>query len=845
MLLGLTWRESRTARRKLLLYMSSIALGVAALVAIDSFSQNVTRSVREQSRSLLGGDVAIIARSPFVANTDSLFDSLARGGVGIARVTTFASMGVVTRTGGTRLVQARAVTPNYPFYGTITTLPAAAWQQLQEGRRTVVDPALLISLSAHIGDSLTLGFARFLIIGTLRQVPGDNGITAAIGPRVFVPYRYLAETQLLGFGSRAEYQALLRLREGTTAKQLLAPLQPRLDSARLRTRTVQETQANLTDAIQRLGDFLGIVGLVALLLGGIGVASGVNAFVRRKIDIVAVLRCLGATSRQVVTMYVVQAAAMGTVGAIGGVALGVAIQLALPRVLGPFLPVDVTVRVVPAALLLGLGVGVWVALAFSLRPLVALRNVSPLQTLRRGPDTEALALRGWDRARLATTGLIVASVLVIAVSRARSVRDGLAIGVGIGVTIAVLGLSSSALIFVARRGIRSGWPFVVRQGIANLYRPANQTRAVVLALGFGVFLVSTLAQLQTNVLRTLSRSLDRAGANVVFFDVQEDQARGVDSIIAAAGYRTRSEAPIVPMRIAAINGRTVTEILGDSSRARRAGWAIRREYRSTFRDTVVASETITSGRWFDRTPRPAGDTGMVSLDQSVARELGLAIGDAIVWDVQGVRIPTRVTSFREVDFARFEPNFFAVFDRLTLERAPKQFVILTSVPTDSAVAQLQRLVVGRFPNVASLDLTQIQQTIAGILGKVSVAIRFMALFSLAIGIPVLFSAVAATRRERLREGVLLKTLGATRAQIGRILIAEYGVLGALGSVVGVALSLGAAWALTRFVFDQPFVPALAFAGAITLGMVAVAVTIGVLTGRDVFRETPMAALRDA
>ncbi|GAC1477454.1 MAG: ABC transporter permease [Gemmatimonadaceae bacterium] len=842
-LLSLAIRESRSSRRTLLLYMSSIALGVAALVAIDSFSANVTRSVRDQSRSLLGGDLAITGRAPFAQATDSLLDSLARTGIDVARVTTFAAMGVVNRTGRTRLVQTRAVTPGYPFYGVITTEPNEAWSTLQSGRNALVDPALLISLGARLGDTLTIGYARFAIAGTLRQVPGDNGITAAIGPRVFLPARFLPETQLLGFGSRADYEAVLRLPDRLPAARLVAALRPRMEAARLRTRTVQETEANLTDAIRRLRDFLGIVGLAALLLGGIGVASGVNAFVRRKIDTVAVLRCLGATSRQVLSIYVAQAAALGLVGASVGVALGLAMQFALPRVLGQIMPVDVSVHPVPVALLSGLAVGVWVALAFSLRPLVALRNISPLQTLRRDADADALRRRGRDWLRTTATMVIVASIFAIAVARAPSLRQGLGLGGAVGVAIALLAVAAAGAIVIARRSVRPAWPFALRQGIANLYRPANQTHAVVLALGFGVFLVSTVYQLQTNILRMLDTSVDRAAANVVFFDVQEDQARGVDSLVRAEGFHIRSETPLVQMRIVAINGRTVSEILADSTRGRRGGWALRREYRSTYRDTVVASEAITAGRWFDRAPKPAGDTGRVSLDQGVARELGIAVGDAMTWDVQGVKVPTRVTSLREVNFARFEPNFFAVFDRATLEHAPKQFVFLASVPTDTAVSRLQRAVVGRYPNVASLDLSLIQSTIARILSKVSVAIRFMALFSLAMGIPVLFSSVAATRRERLREGVLLKTLGATRAQIARILLAEYGVLGALGSITGVALSVAAAWALTHFVFDQHFSPAWPAALAIIGGMVLLSLSIGVLTGRDVFRETAMKALQ--
>jgi putative ABC transport system permease protein len=235
----------------------------------------------------------------------------------------------------------------------------------------------------------------------------------------------------------------------------------------------------------------------------------------------------------------------------------------------------------------------------------------------------------------------------------------------------------------------------------------------------------------------------------------------------------------------------------------------------------------------------------VSIDQGVAEDLKLALGDTVTWDVQGVRVPTRVTSFREVNWTRFEPNFFVVFETRALQDAPKQYVLLADVPGATAVPRLQRAVVGEFPNVSSLDLTLIQQTVGRVLDRVTAAIRFMAGLSLALGIPVLFSAVSATRRERLREGVLLKVLGATRRQVGRIMLSEYLLLGALGSLVGIVLSVGGAWGLMHFVFKQPFRPAVLPALGVALLMIAIAVSIGLLTGRDVFRETPMAALREA
>jgi putative ABC transport system permease protein len=844
-LLALAWKESRTARRRLLLYMSSISLGVAALVAIDSFASNTQRSVHAQARALLGGDIALTSRQPFPKPLATALESLKSEGVGVADVTTFTSMALVERTGGTRLALIRAVTPGYPFYGEILTRPAGEWARLQSGRYALVDPALLLAVDGKVGDTLALGFARFIILGTLTSVPGDVGVSSAIGPRIYIPAKYVDETSLLLFGSRSEHETLLKLPATLPVQRFLFRFKPRLDSAQVRSRTVAETEFNLTQAIDQLRDFLSVIGLVALLLGGIGVASGVNAFVMRKIDTVAILRCLGATSRQVLAIYLIQAVVMGFVGAVFGAVLGIGIQLLLPRVLADFLPVDVRITLDSTAIVTGMLVGVWVALVFALRPLVALRNVSPLQTLRRESDAAALRGARFDPMRVLVALTVVLSIAALGVARADSVQQGLGFAAGIGLAVTFLYFTAAALSASARRVVRPNWPFVLRQGVAALYRPGNQTRSVVLALGFGVFLMSTIYQVQQNLLRTVGVKLEASRANVVFFDVQADQGAPLDSLIRAKGSSVVQRTPMVPMRIASINGVPAAQLTTDTaSGRRRPGWVVRREFRSTYRDSLVASEKITAGA-FPRGGTKAPAMPEVSVDKGVARDLRLALGDTIVWDVQSVLVPTRVTSFREVNWTRFEPNFFVVFETRALDKAPKQFVVLAEVRGDAAVAKLQRDVVTRFPNVASLDLTLIQQTVGRVLDKVTTAIRFMAALSLALGIPVLFSAVSATRRERLREGVLLKVLGATKRQVSRIMLAEYLLLGGLGSLAGVALSVGSAWALMHFVFKQPFVPALAPALLVALPMVGIAVSIGMLTGRDVFRETPMAALREA
>ena len=839
----LAWRESRTARRRLLLYMSSISLGVGALVAIDSIADNVREAVRAQARAVMGGDVTFSSDSRFPDSLRAVIDSIgAVDNISLGTAVTFTSMAYAPRSQATRLSQVRAVGPTYPPYGDVTSEPAGLWPVLQERQTALVSPGTLISLDARVGDTLTIGYAQFEIVGTTNSVPGDPGLASAIGPRVFIGERYVASTQLLGFGSRASFEALVRLPDGVQSPKWVAPLRARFQNAHIRVRTVVQQEQNMTEAVGRLSDFLGVVGMIALLLGGIGVASGVSAFVNRKVDTVAVLRCIGATGPQVLAIYVTQAAMMGLAGAAIGAAIGIGIQFLLPMAVNNTLPLEVTVAVVPRAVALGLGIGVWVALVFSLRPLLALRRVSPLQALRR--DAEAL-----DRARLrdvpshlVNVGLVV-SVVALAISRSDSWQRGLMVAGGIGLSLVLLWASAASLSQLARKLATRRLPYLLKQGVANLYRPANQTRSVVLALGFGAFLVSTLYLVQANLLGQFKVTADAARGNLVFFDIQDDQRLGIESIMAASGEQSLGATPIVTMRLQGVNGMSNAEwAAAHGTNARR--WPFRREYRSTYRDTAVATETIVSGKWF--TPDTGAVAGLpeMSLELDIATELDVTLGDTLTWDVQGVPVSARLTSIREVNWGRFEPNFFAVFEPQALSEAPKMFVLVAAVSSDTVIARIQRDVVTRYPNVSSVDMSLVRRTISDIVGRITVAVRFLALFSLAMAIPVLFSAVAATRRDRLREGVLLKTLGATRNQIGRILLAEYSLLGILGALTGMVLSFGGAWGLVTFVFSGTFSPALMPSFIIAFVMMALAVAIGMSTGREVFRETPMAALRE-
>jgi putative ABC transport system permease protein len=833
-------RELRAAPRRLLLLTGTVAIGVAALVAINSFTDNLRDSVRLQARALLGADLALVSRQPFSPRVEALLDTLVRQSR-LARVTSFAGMAYVPRTAGTRLVQVAAVEGPYPFYGEIRTEPRAAWNELDAGRHVIVDPSLLTALSARIGDTVALGEGRFVITGSVQSAPSDAGVRFALGPRVYIPARYLKETALLGFGSRVEYEAFLQLPPSQSAQALAERYRPSLRPERVRLRTVADDQRNLNDVLTRLTGYLGLVGLTALLLGGIGVASATVVFVRQRTDTVAVLRCLGATAGAVFAIYLLEAGAMGLMGSLLGALAGVGLQRLLPTLLAGIIPVDVAPTISWSAVGLGIAMGVWVAVVFALLPLLAVRRISPLAALRRPYQSERVTRDLWWV--LATLAL-AASTVALAARQVGSWRQGAIFAGAVGIALLILWSAAWALTRAMRRWLPQAWPYVWRQGLANLHRPANQTVTLVLAIGFGAFLLGTLYLVQHNLLRQLRLTGGPARPNLVLFDIQPDQLRAVQRELREAGLPLTEPTPIVPMRMRSVKGRPVKDLLASTPTREEDplsnAWVYRREYRSTYRDTTVGSERIVEGKWSPVVQSPA----RISVEQDLARELAVGVGDEIVWDVQGVPVATRVGSLREVDWARFEPNFFVVFAPGVLESAPQTFVILTRISDAGDRGRFQRRLAEHFANVSTLDLSLLQEALERLVERVALAIRFMALFSLGVGTLVLIGALATSRFQRVREGALLRTLGATRGQVYRVVLAEYLSLGLLAAGVALVLAAVAGWAVARFVFEGTFTLPLLQMAALTITIVALTVMVGLANSRDVVRRTPLEVLRE-
>lgn len=834
--LHMAWRDARTHRRRLLLFTSAIVLGIAALVAINALGEDLERAIDEQAKALLGADLQLGSRGPFSPESEALFDSL---GGAQAREVRFSSMIYFLKSGGTRLARIRAIEGDYPFYGEFKVMPPEAARAFNRSRHALVEESLLLQYGAETGDSLKIGELSFVIAGALQNVPGESAADAFIGPRVYLPLRDLARTDLLQRGSQVTYNIHFKFDDAVAVEKLVAGLKPHLEQHRLRSETVASQKEDLGRGMQNLYQFLSLTGFIALLLGCIGVASAVHVHIKQKLNIVAVLRCLGASGKQTFLVFLLQASALGMAGTLLGIALGVYLQAWLPKILSDFLPVAIAVRFSWRAVITGGLLGLGMTLLFALLPLLRVRAISPLLTLRSSFEEGSQTRR--DFWRWGVQALIAAGILLFARAQAQNWVFALGFAAGLAAAFGLLTAAAKLLTAAVKKFFPSSWSYIWRQSLANLYRPNNQTMTMMFALGLGTFLIATLFLVQDTLLRQISLSSTGNQPNLVLFDVQSDQKEEVADLIRSLDLPVMQQVPVVTMRLEAINGRSVRELQKDSTRGI-PGWALRREYRSSYRDSLFDNEKLIAGSLQPGGPG-VSDTARISLEDGIAKSLQVKIGDALVFDVQGISVPTVVGSLREVNWRRLQPSFFVLFPTGVLENAPQFHVLVTRVNSSAQSAQLQRMAVQRFPNVSAIDVTLVLQTADSILSKVAFVVRFMALFSILTGLLVLAGAVITSRYQRLQETVLLRTLGGSRTQILKIMVLEYLFLGGLAALTGLLLALAASWALAFFVFEAEFIPAVLPAILIMLAVIFLTILLGMLNSRGMIDHPPLEVLR--
>ena len=840
----MAWRDSRASRKRLLLTLSTSVLGIAALIAITSFEANVRIAIQDQAKTLLGADFVISSRQPFSVETEVLMHTL---GGRQTREVSFSSMVYFPKNDGTRLAQIRALNGIFPYYGRLETVPADAAQQFQTGPYAIVDNTLMLQFDAQVGDAIKIGAFTFQILGMLKKAPGEAAAVSLAGPRLYISAHYLDQTKLIQMGSRLRYKVYFKLPPTVDPARFREQHLAHFERYRLASETVQERASSIGQTLDNLTQYLNLVGFIALLLGGIGVASGMQTYIKHKLSTVATLRCLGAQIQQIFAVYVIQAACLSVIGVVVGAFLGITIQTILPQIMQDFLPVRIDFFVAWEAIIQGIAVGLGIALLFALLPLLSVRTVSPLHALRISAHDLAsdLASTSTDPWRRRLFVVLAVSVLAFAVMQTRHWSHALSFVAALAVAGGLLAATAHGMTRLVLAYFPSGWAFVWRQGLANLYRPQNQTLTLLLSLGLGTFLLLTLYLTQAMLLKKVELSGGGNQPNLILFDIQPDQEADVADLVRSFDLPILETAPIVTMRLSTIKGRDIADIRRDPDAAD-AEWALQWEYRATYRAELIETESLVAGSWQGHIASAADESLPIpiSLEQEIAKTLKVSVGDELVYDVQGVPLTTVVGSIRAVDWQHVRPNFFVVFPTGVLEAAPRFVVFVSRVEESALLAAVQRAVVQQFPNVSAIDLDLILQTFDTLLGKIAFAIRFMAFFSLATGLVVLASAVSAGRYQRLKENVLLRTLGAARSQLKRILFIEYLFLGSFASLAGVLLALLGSWALAYYLFETVFAPdAAAIVGMVFL-VVSLTIGIGLLGNRGVYDRSPLEVLRD-
>jgi putative ABC transport system permease protein len=830
-LFKMAWRDGKASISRLLLFMASIILGIAAVVSIQLFSENLKGNIKNQSKSLMGADFIIDSKQLPSKKVLAIIDSLGAD----ASEVNFVSMAAFPKNEGTKLVKVRAIKGAFPFYGSLDTEPVNAAATYQKLGGALVDATLLLQYNLNPGDSIKLGKLTFPIIGALKSIPGSSAISSSVAPTVLIPFRFMDKTGLLQIGSRKEYQYFF-IAPTMDLELLDSELDPILDDENADLDTHTDTSARLGKGFDNVTRFLNLSAFIALLLGCIGIASSVHIYIKEKLKNVAVLKCLGATRKQTFIIYLVQIIGIGLIGGILGSAIGIGLQYAFPYILKGFLPFDVQVSISATPLIMGVTLGILMSVLFALLPLLGTWYVSPLEVLR-GTDDNLVKPR---KARFFTFAAILIFIFLFSSWLLKDALNGFVFTVGILITFSIMAGVSSLFMKAIKKYFPTNWGFTKRQSLLNLYRPNNQTMVLILSIGLGTFLISTLYFTKDILLAKTSMENSTKDPNIILMDVQADQEEAVVNTILPKGLDVIDNIPIVTMRMHRIKDKLVNDIRKDSTSTMNR-WILNHEFRTTYRSELIASEEIVAGNWEPQIEE--GEPILISIADNIARDARLEIGDAVVFNIQGVLMETTVGSIRKVNWANMQLNFSIVFPTGVLEKAPKFNVLTTYVPNDASSADLQRDLVKKFPNISILDLRQIFTIVENVLDKISWVINFMAFFSIFTGIIVLIGSVRNSKYQRIKESVLLRTLGAKSKQILQITALEYVYLGVLGSLVGILLSLISSQLLATLLFKEPFRPSAVQFLVFLPGITLLVLLIGLSNIRSVLKSPPLEVLR--
>jgi putative ABC transport system permease protein len=805
------WRDLKSAPGKFGFVVLSVAVGVAALVGVRGFSESFRQTLGVEARSLMAGDLS--ARLYRTATDDektkiAAVEKTISGPVRSTWVTETISMASVPPDPVPLLVSLKAVDPaEYPYYGAAELAPAMSLQQALDGDSAVVAEEFLVRLNAKVGQTMRLGGRNFKIAAVLTQEPDRMTSGAGMGPRIMISQAALARTGLLAPGSRASQRLLVRLPEkaGKGVGGVAQDIDPKvvrkqLEEALPDAQVIDYREGNpaLTQGLDNATSILSLICLVAMVLGAIGVAMAMHAHLEQRMDMLAILKAIGASSSDLLRIFLLQTLGLGFAGAILGVAAGVGVMEALPAVFGHLLPIHAALSFPWRSALAGLGTGLLTTILFCLPPLLDVRTIRPVLVLRRlvevGPQGIGARLALWWARRLQIS---IAAVLIVALgaigwalSDSRDV--GMWFAISFTAALAVL-LALAALALWALRlllnGVRLRLPSFLRHGLANLYRPGNQSAAVLASLGTGVMLILAVYLMQASLLRDLRETAAPNLPNVFLVDITTDEIPGVKNFFAHQSGVNQSLdlLPVVTGHFVSVNGQTIDQLKGQHFPRRMLqsaplSWA----------DAPPPGDKIKQGKWWTD-----ANANEIAIGQGTAERIHVSIGSPVELEVGGIVHKLQVAALFQPDGQHIGMEVSFVLPTAMLKDQPATWYGGVHIDPKQ-VGAMERALFLAYPSITVINLVDVLERIDSVVGQITFVVRFLAGFSIFAGLMILASSVASTRFRRMREAVVLKTLGATRMRIVRTFSVEFSVLGLLAGSVGVVFANLLTFLLLRF-----------------------------------------------
>lgn len=848
--LRLAWRLARGQSARIWLLIACIALGVCARVCVGSFSGALERALVREARPLLGADLEIASNQPLSAEQEADLRAILPATARVSQQVRFTTMALAEDSGRARTVEVRAVDPGYPLYGTVRV---TATLDALFGTEPVVfvQQELLDQLDSRVGEVIRLGAEGFRIAGVIEDEPGQGANMFALGPRVLMARARLSDTGLDGGGARLRYARLLAL-DPDAVDQLITALRERWKlGERMNTgfggrieneqgvalRTAAQASGSASRIYERVGDFLRIIALAALLLGGIGVASLMRGFLAESRDTVAVLQVLGATPGRVLRVFLWQSALVGLAGGVIGAVAGSGLQNLLLVLGRSYLPVAADLGVDLPSMAWGVALGLGASVGFAALALVAVHGMRPAALLRDDPSVGG----GW---RAWVVGILLVSViLLVAAQEARSWRTGplIVISLMIGGTLTALICWPTLYVprLIARR-LFARRAFGLRHGLGNLIRPGFRPLAAVVAIAMAAQLLSAMATYRASLSADIAHGGDGQRPGWFCLGLESDQVNDFAAVVREQCGVEPLLSPMVVARLKGINGMEPAQVDGGTREAERERFMRGREQRLSWRTELGPDETIVAGAWM----QADGEQVEASLEKRFASNIGAQLGDVLTLDVQGVLIQATVTSIRAVRWLNLRPNFFILVSPHALQDAPQSWIAAIPKPNDDRGSGLVAVLAGRFPNVTAFDIGDIGSKLGVVVERISLAVRFLGWFCLGAGILVLIGIGIGTGRQRRGDAALVAVLGGTRRTVFASIIAEFATLGAIAALCGIACGALQANIAFGLVLELEVVEPWGELLAIFGGVVVIGALSGLAACRGVFTRHPLAVLRE-